>query len=64
MRIFVPATNVEITESPATEGKPIPEVAKVLAKMGYPECATGTVRETKRGEDTVIEWLPQVGKKG
>ena len=64
MRIFKPMPNVEINESPATEGKSVAEVGKVLASLGHPQCLTGTTRETKRGEDTLVEWLPKPGTKG
>ena len=64
MRIFKPMPNVEIAESAATTGKSVAEVGKVLASLGHPQCLTGTTRETKRGEDTLVEWLPKPGTKG
>lgn len=64
MRIFKPMPQIEIAESAATEGKSISEVGKVLATLGHPQCLTGTTRETQRGDDTIIEWLPKPGTKG
>ena len=64
MRIFKPMPSIEIAESAATEGKNVTEVGKVLAGLGHPQCLTGTTRETQRGEDTIIEWLPKPGVKG
>ena len=40
------------------------EVGRVLATLGHPQCLTGTIRETKRGDDTIVEWLPKAGTKG
>ena len=64
MRIFKPEPNVEITENVATTGKTVDEVKRILANMGYPQVLNSTVQETKRGEDTVIAFLPAAGKKG
>lgn len=41
----------------------IPEVQKMLADF-YPEVATAEVRETQRGQDTLVEFLKKVGTKG
>ena len=64
MRIFKPMPSVEIPESAATQGKNVAEVGRVLASLGHPQCLTGTTRETQRGDDTIVEWLPKAGTKG
>jgi hypothetical protein len=36
MRIFKPDPNTEIAETPATAGKSIEEVKRILATLGHP----------------------------
>lgn len=52
-----------ITESPDMRGLTVEQV-KQLLKSSYPEVAHATIRERTEGETLVIEFLPQVGRKG
>ncbi len=64
MRIFKPDPSTEIAETPATEGKSIEEVKRILATLGHPQVLNSIVQETPRGEDTVFSFVAAAGKKG
>lgn len=64
MRIFKPDPNTEIAETPATSGKSIEEVKRILATLGHPQVLNSIVQETPRGEDTVFSFVAAAGKKG
>ena len=53
----------EIAESDSTAHLTNEEVQTRLATT-YPEVKNATLKETPRGEDTVIEWIPAPGRKG
>lgn len=61
-RVFKTGATI-ITESPDMHGLSIEQV-KQLLKSSYPEVAHATIRERVEGEVRVIEFLPQVGRKG
>ena len=61
-RVFKTGATI-ITESPDMRGLTVEQV-KQLLKSSYPEVAHATVRERIEGETLVIDFLPQIGKKG
>jgi len=61
-RVFKTGTTV-ITESPETRGLTIDQI-KHLLKTTYPEVAHATVRERVEGDMLIVDFLPQIGKKG
>ena len=63
-RIFQPQPGVKIREDQSLAGKSIDEVKQALASMGHPEVLNSTHRETKQGDDTLVIFMPQAGKKG
>ena len=62
-RIFKTGT-VRIVEDESTRGLSNEEVRSIL-KTTYPEIANATIREVTTAEgQTVVEFLPQPGRKG
>lgn len=61
-RIFKTGSN-RIVETEAMAGLAIEEVQTML-KTTYPEVANATIRTTESGDDTIVEFLPQPGRKG
>lgn len=53
----------EIPENETTIALTNEEAMAKLSKM-YPEAKNATIKETPRGEDTLVEALPVAGKKG
>jgi hypothetical protein len=64
MRIFKPDPNTDIAETPATEGKSIEEVKRILAGLGHPQVLNSVVQETTRGDDKIFSFVAGAGKKG
>lgn len=62
MRIFKIGTT-EIEESESLIHLTNDEYRQKLA-ASYPEVTNATMRETKRGDDTLVEFVPVAGRKG
>lgn len=61
-RIFKIGNN-RIAEDAAT-AKLTSEQIRQLLRTQYPEIANATIRETVNGDTTIVEYLPQPGRKG
>lgn len=62
VRIFKTGSTL-ITESAEMQSLDNEQI-RALLKHAYPEVAHATIREREDGENTVIEFLPKIGKKG
>lgn len=62
MRIFKTGSQ-QIVEDPSMADKSIEEVQAILAAQ-YPEVKNSVIRTRTEGEDTVVEFIPQPGRKG
>lgn len=61
-RVFKTGTT-RIVEDESMRGKSIEDVQALLSTQ-YPEVRNATVRSRTEGEYTVVEFLPQPGRKG
>ena len=61
-RIFVTGST-RIVEDASLAGLD-PEAVRDILKNSYPEVAHATIREHEEGDLTVVEFLPQPGRKG
>jgi hypothetical protein len=55
--------STSIPESEATVGKSNEQVRSIL-KTSFPEVANATIGVTREGEQTIVSFLPQPGRKG
>ncbi len=61
--LYYKTGSTKIAADDSMAGKTIEEAQAILA-LQYPEVKNATVRTRTEGDDTVVEFIPQPGRKG
>lgn len=61
--IYYKTGSTKIAADESMAGKSVEEVQAILANQ-YPEVKNATIRQRTEGDDTVVEFIPQPGRKG